>query len=77
MTSVEKLTHIKDGKKVRSHLVYFPHYEVQGEAKVASILHQGYSNHTIFGWLDNHSSDFSSAGELLLDLLDWDGENCW
>ena len=30
-TSVEKLTHIKDGKKVRSHLVHFPRYEVQGE----------------------------------------------
>ena len=49
--------------------------EVIAEAKVASILHQGYSNELIFEWLDNHSSDFSSAGKLLLDLLDWDGEN--
>ncbi len=49
--------------------------EVIAEAKVASILHQGYSNKAIYGWLDNHSSDFSSAGELLLDLLDWEGEN--
>ena len=49
--------------------------EVIAEAKVASILHQGYSNKLIFEWLDNHSSDFSSAGKLLLDLLDWDGEN--
>ena len=31
MTSVEKLTHIKNGKKVSSHLVHLPHYEVQGE----------------------------------------------
>ena len=31
MTSVEKLTHIKNGKKVSSHLVHVPHYEVQGE----------------------------------------------
>ena len=31
MTSVEKLTHIKGGKKERSHLIHFPHYEVQGE----------------------------------------------
>ena len=49
--------------------------EVIAEAKVASILHQGYSNKAIYEWLDNHSSDFSSAGELLLDLLDWEGEN--
>ena len=49
--------------------------EVIAEAKVASILHQGYSNRAIYEWLDNHSSDFSSAGNLLLDLLDWDGEN--
>ena len=37
MTSVEKLTHIKDGKEVRSHLVKFPHYEVQGEIGNESI----------------------------------------
>ena len=37
MTSVEKLTHIKNGKKVRSHLVHFPHYEVQGEVGNESI----------------------------------------
>ena len=49
--------------------------EVIAEAKVASILHQGYSHRSIFEWLDNHSSDFSYAGKLLLDLLDWDGEN--
>lgn len=48
--------------------------EVIAEAKVASILHQGYSNHAIHEWLDAHSSDFSSAGKLLLELLDWDGE---
>ena len=37
MTSVKKLTHIKGGKKVRSHLVHFPHYEVQGEIGNESI----------------------------------------
>ena len=37
MTSVEKLTHIKNGKKVRSHLVHFPHYEVKGEIGNESI----------------------------------------
>ena len=37
MTSVEKLTHIKNGKKVMSHLVHFPHYEVQGEVGNDSI----------------------------------------
>ena len=37
MTSVEKLTHIKNGKKVRSHLVHFPHYEVQSEVGNESI----------------------------------------
>ena len=37
MTSVEKLTHIKNGKKVRSHLVHFPHYEVLGEVGNESI----------------------------------------
>ena len=30
MTLVEKLTHIKNGKKERVHLVRFPHYEVLG-----------------------------------------------
>jgi hypothetical protein len=43
MTSVEKLTHIKSGKKVRSHLIHFPHYEVQGEA----------GNESIQVWLDD------------------------
>ena len=42
MTSVEKLTYIKDGRKVRSHLVHFPHYEVQGEI----------GNESIQVWLD-------------------------
>ena len=37
MTLVEKLTHIKNGKKVRSHFVHFPHYEVQGEGGNDSI----------------------------------------
>ena len=37
MTSVEKLTHIKNGKKERVHLVRFPHYEVQGEIGNESI----------------------------------------
>ena len=37
MTSVEKLTHIKNGKKERVHLVHFPHYEVQGEVGDESI----------------------------------------
>ena len=37
MTSVEKLTHIKGGKKERSHLIHFPHYEVQGEVGNESI----------------------------------------
>ena len=37
MTSVEKLTHIKNGKKERVHLVRFPHYEVQGEVGDESI----------------------------------------
>ena len=37
MTSVEKLTHIKSGKKERVHLVLFPHYEVQGEIGNESI----------------------------------------
>ena len=37
MTSVEKLTHINNGKKERVHLVHFPHYEVQGEIGNESI----------------------------------------
>ena len=37
MTSVEKLTYIKNGKKVSSHLVHFLHYEVQGEIGNESI----------------------------------------
>ena len=37
MTSVEKLTYIKNGKKVKSHLVHFPHYEVQGAVGNESI----------------------------------------
>ena len=37
MTSVEKLTHIKSGKKERVHLIHFPHYEVQGEIGNESI----------------------------------------
>mgnify|MGYP001239762795 CR=1 FL=1 len=37
MTSVEKLTQIKNGKKERVHLVLFPHYEVQGEVGDESI----------------------------------------
>ena len=37
MTSVEKLTQIKNGKKGRVHLVLFPHYEVQGEVGDQSI----------------------------------------
>ena len=37
MTSVEKLIHVKNGKKVRSHLVHFPHYEVIGEIGNESI----------------------------------------
>ena len=37
MTLVEKLTHIKNGKKERVHLVRFPHYEVQGEVGDESI----------------------------------------
>ena len=37
MTSVEKLTQIKNGKKERVHLVLFPHYEVQGEVGDQSI----------------------------------------
>ena len=37
MTSVEKLTHIKNGKKVSSHLVHFLHYEAQGEVGNDSI----------------------------------------
>ena len=43
MTSVEKLTHIKNGKKERSRLIHFPHYEVQGEA----------GNESIQVWLDD------------------------
>ena len=37
MTSVEKLTQIKNGKKERVHLVLFPHYEVLGEIDNESI----------------------------------------
>ena len=37
MTSVEKLTHIKNGNKERVHLVPFPHYEVLGEVGNESI----------------------------------------
>ena len=37
MTSAEKLTYIKGERKVRSHLVHFPHYEVQGEIGNESI----------------------------------------
>ena len=48
--------------------------EVIAEAKIASILHSGYSSQLIWEWLDNHSMDFEWAGELLLELLDWDGE---
>ena len=43
MTSVEKLTHIKNWKKVRSHLVHFPHYEVQS----------GIGNESIQIWLSD------------------------
>ena len=54
MTSVEKLTHIKNGKKVRSHLVHFPHYEVLGEV----------GNESIQVWLDDKQI------QLLLDQLE-------
>ena len=66
----------------KSNATWYPNHnedewdtEVIAEAKVASILHQGYSNELIWEWLDNHSMDFEWAGGLLLDLLDWDGEN--
>ncbi len=48
--------------------------EVIAEAKIASILHSGYSSQLIWEWLDSHSMDFEWAGKLLLELLDWDGE---
>ena len=53
----------------------FDTVEVIAEAKVASVLHQGYSPQTIELWLDNHSDDFNSAGALLCELLDWDSES--
>ena len=46
--------------------------EVLAEAKIASILHQGYSPQAVELWLDNHSEDFNSAGALLCELLDWE-----
>ena len=54
MTSVGKITHIKNGKKVRSLLIHFPHYEVQGEI----------GNESIQVWLDDKQI------QLLLDQLE-------
>ena len=49
--------------------------EVLAEAKIASILHQGYSPQAVELWLDNHSEDFNSAGALLCELLDWESQS--
>ena len=66
----------------KSTAIWYPNYtkddfetkEVIAKAKVASIFHLGYSEELIWEWLDRYSADFESAGELLLDLLDWEGE---